>query len=564
MNFNEFSYNRVNIKEFQLSMKEMLAALKNSKDFSECRKHMLEINNLREIFLTNCDIAKTRYNMNTADSFYNEEVEYINNILPLYEELVSEYYKLLIDSPFIIEIEKEWGKQLIQIANLTIKTFSPEIIEDLKEENKLANEYSKLMASAKIIYNNEEYNLSGIGKFTSSQDRVTRKSASEAKYRFFTDYSEKLDALYDSLVKVRNTIAHKLGYKNYVELGYARMLRSSYNAEDVKNFRDQIAKYIVPLSVKLRERQKNRLQLESLKYYDEPIVFPQGNPKPIGNQAFIENTALDIFQQLSIETGEFFTMMQNSNLMDLEGRNNKRVGGYCTYFYKYKAPFIFTNFNGTAGDVKVLSHEAGHAFQAYLSRESEVLEYVSPTLEACEIHSMSMEYFIWPWVEKFFGDGGNRYKFEHLSGSINNLCYMACVDEFQHIIYDRPDMSPKERKTVWRALEMKYMPVRDYVDNSFLAEGGYWQQQRHIYIYPFYYIDYALAQICALQFWKAANENKEEAWNKYIKLCKAGGNQSFTDLIKHVNLKSPFEVDCVETVITDIQQWFEIIYEEEL
>ncbi|WP_163192970.1 M3 family oligoendopeptidase [Clostridium thermarum] len=564
MNFNEFKYTRANIPEFQHSMKEKLSALKNSKNFSECRKYILEINKLREDFLTNCDIAKTRYNMNTADSFYSEEVEYINNIMPLYEELVSEYYKLLISSPFIKEIENEWGNQLIQIANLTIKTFSPEIIEDLKEENKLANEYSKLMASAKIIYNNEEYSLSGIGKFTSSQDRETRKSASEAKYCFFIDNAEKLDELYDSLVKVRTTIAHKLGYKNYVELGYARMLRSSYNADDVKKFRDQITKYIVPLSVKLRDRQKNRLQLESLKYYDETIVFPQGNPKPIGNQAFIEDTALDVFKDLSAETGEFFAMMKDSNLMDLEGRKNKRVGGYCTYFYKYKAPFIFTNFNGNAGDVKVLAHESGHAFQAYLSRESEVLEYISPTLEACEIHSMSMEYFIWPWVEKFFGEGGNRYKFEHLSGNINNLCYMACVDEFQHMIYENPNMSPSERKSLWRSLEIKYLPHRDYEDNCFLEEGGYWQQQRHIYIYPFYYIDYALAQICALQFWKSANDNRDSAWSKYIKLCKAGGSQSFADLVKLVDLKSPFENDCIKTIINDITSWFDSVSEDHL
>ena len=564
MDFKTFQYKRPDIESLKLTMNTLMDKLRDASSLDEFKRYFLQINAVREDFLTACDLAKTRYNMNNADSFYCEEVEYINNIMPFYEGAVSKLYKILIECDYKKDIEATWGKQLINIAELTVKTFKQDIIEDLKEENRLSNDYSKLMASAKINYNNSELTLSQIAAYTSSFDREVRKDSSKAKYSFFQKNSEELDYLYDSLVNTRDKIAKKLGYKDYVELGYARMLRGSYRPSDVKKFRDQIVEYIVPLSVKLKERQRKRLCLDSLKYYDESLIFANGNPKPLGGEAFIKTTALEIFKEMSKETGEFFKFMEVSNLMDLGSRKNKRVGGYCTYFYKYKAPFIFTNFNGTAADVKVLTHEAGHAFQAYLSRDTEVLEYISPTLEACEIHSMSMEYFVWPWVDRFFGSKGDRYKFEHLSGSINNLCYMACVDEFQHIVYENPQMSPKERKEAWRQLEKKYMPMRDYKDNSFLNEGGYWQQQRHIYIYPFYYIDYALAQICALQFWKLSKDDNVKAWEKYTKLCKIGGSLSFAELVKTVGLKSPFEEDCINTVIKDIEQWLDSIADNEL
>lgn len=564
MNFNDFIYKRADIYQLQESIRSLITSMNNSSNFEEFKRLLIKINILREDFLTNCDIAKTRYNMNSSDSFYSEEVDFINNIMPLYEELISELYTIILNSPFKQEIENQWGSQLIRIAEQTVKTISPVIIEDLKKENMLANEYSKLMASAKIEYNGKELTLSQITNYITSFNREVRKSASKAKYSYFQRNSEKLDQLFNSLVLLRDKVAKDLGYENYIDLGYARLLRSTYNASDVKRFREQILEFIVPLSVKLRERQRQRLKLDVLKHYDESLVFTDGNPKPLGKEDFIRNISLEVFNKISKDTGEFFDLMNNANLMDLESRKNKRVGGYCTYFYKHKAPFIFTNFNGTAGDVKVLSHEVGHAFQAYLSRNSDILEYISPTLESCEIHSMSMEYFVWPWVDKYFGKDATRYKYEHLSSSINNLCYMACVDEFQHIVYEKPDISPKERKDIWRELEKKYMPNRVYDENNFLAEGGFWQQQRHIYIYPFYYIDYALAQVCALQFWKMSNRNPDYAWGKYIELCKAGGAYAFTDLIQIAGLKSPFEEGCVKDVIADIEQWFSSIAETDL
>ncbi|MGB1216794.1 MAG: M3 family metallopeptidase, partial [Saprospiraceae bacterium] len=213
--------------------------------------------------------------------------------------------------------------------------------------------------------------------------------------------------------------------------------------------------------------------------------------------------------------------------------------------------------NGTSHDIDVLTHEAGHAFQVYESRNMEVMEYHWPTYEACEIHSMSMEFFTWPWMKLFFEEDAEKYYFAHLAGSLLFLPYGVAVDEFQHVVYENPDMTIAERNQAWRDIEKKYLPHRKYVDNDFLEKGGFWQQQGHIFQTPFYYIDYTLAQVCAFQFWKRDREDHKDAWADYVKLCQVGGSQSFLDLVEYANLRSPFEDGCVKDVIDVIQEYLD-------
>jgi M3 family oligoendopeptidase len=245
--------------------------------------------------------------------------------------------------------------------------------------------------------------------------------------------------------------------------------------------------------------------------------------------------------------------------MDLVAKRGKESGGYCTFIEDYKAPFIFSNFNGTSGDIDVLTHEAGHAFQVYRSRDLDIPEYYWPTYEACEIHSMSMEFLTWPWMELFFKEDTEKYKFSHLSGALIFLPYGVAVDEFQHFVYENPNASPVERKQAWRKIEMEYLPHRDYEGNEFLEHGGYWQRQSHIYQSPFYYIDYTLAQICAFQFWKRSTEKDETAWEDYLNLCQLGGSKSFLDLVESANLKSPFVDGTVQSVVKVIDEWLSTV-----
>jgi len=564
LKFTEYRYERPNMEEIKTKFAAALQKFKQADRIEIQDEAMKEINAIRNDFSTMANICYIRHTVDTNDEFYKQEQDFFDEVEPEMKGLVTEYYKALVNSRFRSQLEKKWGKQLFALAETQLKTFSPEIIEDLQLENKLTSEYTKLVASAKIFFEGEERTLAQLEPFAESPDREMRKRASEARANFFKEHEEKFDDIYDQLVKVRTKIAQKLGFKNFVELGYARLGRTDYNAEMVAKFREQVKEFIVPVAVKLRERQRERIGVDKLKYYDEAFSFKTGNPTPKGDAEWIIENGKKMYKELSPETDEFFRFMTENELMDLVAKKGKASGGYCTYIENYKAPFIFSNFTGTSGDIDVLTHEAGHAFQVYESRHFEIPEYNWPTLEACEIHSMSMEFFTWPWMELFFKEDTEKYKFNHLSSALLFLPYGVAVDEFQHFVYENPNVTPAERKQAWREIEKKYMPTRDYDGNDYLERGGFWQRQSHIYTTAFYYIDYTLAQICAFQFWKRSRENRQQAWNDYLTLCQQGGSKSFTELVKVAGLISPFEEGCVQSVIGEIESWLNSIDDKQL
>lgn len=555
MRFEDFSYTRPNVDEVEKKFMAALERFEASGSVGEQEKAIQEINDIRNHLSTDFNLVYIRHSIDTNDEFYKEEQDFLDEIEPLTKSWDTKFYQALVKSTFRTELEAKWGTQLFALAECELKTFDDSIIEDLQLENKLSTKYSKLVASAKIDFNGEELTLAQLDPFTESEDREVRKKASEAKFGFFQDNQEEFDEIFDQLVKVRTKMAKKLGYENFVELGYARMTRTDYNAEMVAKFRDQVKESIVPLVGKLAERQQERIGVDALKYYDEGFKFKSGNAKPKGTPEWIIENGKQMYEELSEETKEFFQFMIDKNLMDLVAKKGKEAGGYCTYIPTYKTPYIFSNFNGTSGDIDVLTHEAGHAFQVYMSRDFDVPEYNWPTYEACEIHSMSMEFFTWPWMKLFFKEDTEKYKFSHLSGAISFLPYGVAVDEFQHFVYENPEATPTERSKAWTEIEQKYMPGRDYEGNAYLESGRFWQRQGHIYRSPFYYIDYTLAQICALQYWKMSQENAEEAWKSYLDLCKQGGSKSFVDLVKFAGLRSPFEDGCVESVVGEIESY---------
>ncbi|TCN27715.1 M3 family oligoendopeptidase [Mesobacillus foraminis] len=564
MKFEEYEYKRPQLDELTEKFELALEKFRGSSSANSQDEAMKEINELRNEVDTMMNICYIRHSIDTNNKFYKAEQDYLDELEPNVEGLVAKYYEALVSSPFKEELEKKWGRQLFALAEAQLKTFKPEIIPMLQRENKLSTEYTKLVASAKIQFEGEERTLTQLEPFIQSTDREMRKKASEARFGFFAQHEEKFDELYDQLVKVRTEIAKELGYKNFVELGYYRMYRTDYNAQMVAGFREQVHTYIVPIASKLKERHRNRISVDRLTYYDEPFNFLTGNAVPKGTPEWIIEKGKKMYEELSGETGEFFSFMINNHLMDLEAKTGKAGGGYCTYVEGYKAPFIFSNFNGTSGDIDVLTHEAGHAFQVYSSRHFEIPEYYWPTYEACEIHSMSMEFFTWPWMSLFFEEDTDKYKFSHLSEALLFLPYGVAVDEFQHWVYENPEAAPAERKQQWRLIENKYLPHKDYDGNAYLEGGGFWQRQSHIYNSPFYYIDYTLAQICAFQFWKRSREHKEEAWADYLNLCKLGGSMPFTELVREANLISPFEKNSVQSVVREIELWLDSVEDDQL
>ena len=553
MKFQDYKYERPNYGEIKKSFLDLVNKIKTADNYKDQHTYIMELNNTRKHIETMSTLASIRNSINTADEFYEKETQYWDEYGPLYTELNSDFYKVIVNSKFKENIINDFSEQFYKICEYSLKSFSPEIMPDLQEENKLMSKYTKLLASAKINFNNEELNLSGVYKYMLSEDRKVREEASKAYYNYFEEHEDEFDDIYDELVHVRHDMSKKLGFNNFVELGYIRMDRTDYNPKMVVKLRKQVLEYIVPLCNKLYEKQAKRLSLDKLTYIDENLEFLDGNATIKGDSSYIIENGIKMYNELSTETKEFFDFMLENDLMDLETKHNKSAGGYCIYIPDYKAPFIFSNFNGTSEDMDVLTHEAGHAFQLFMSRYIDMQEINFPTLDSCEIHSMSMEFITYPWMDTFFKEDTDKYKFAHLCSAIKFLPYGVVVDEFQHIIYDNPYMSKAERKAVWRDLEKKYLPHRDYDDNKILEKGCWFFKQGHIFKDPFYYIDYVLAQICAFQFLKKMEENKENGWEDYLRICKVGGTESFLQIVKTGNLISPFDDNCIEFIIKNLE-----------
>ncbi|UJL45417.1 M3 family oligoendopeptidase [Virgibacillus sp. NKC19-16] len=557
--FEEFTYERPNMEEEKNKFNVLLDDLTGAQSAEEATNAVEAINAFRQRLSTLFELVFIRASIDTNDAFYQKERDFTDEMEPEITAMDTAFYKELIKSPYRDQLEKQWGTQLFHIADFQIREFSPEVIGLLQKENKLMSEYSKLVASAEVEFEGKTYTLAQLEPFMQDTDRNRRRQAVEASTGFFEENAAKSDDIYDQLVKVRHKIATTLGYKNFVELGYIRMQRFDYNPDMVAVFRRQVRDTIVPIASKLYKKQTERIGVDALKFHDENFLFESGNATPKGSSAWIIQNGIKMYEELSEETKAFFHYMLDRNLMDLEAKKGKEAGGYCTYLEAYQSPFIFANFNGTSGDIDVLTHEAGHAFQDYSSRDIGVPEYLYPTHEAAEIHSMSMEFFTWPWMELFFKEDTDKYKYAHLSEGLTSIPYAVAVDEFQHLIYENPEWTPDERKQAWRKLEQTYLPHRDYDGNAYLEAGAFWQRQGHIYEDPFYYIDYTLAQICAFQFWKRSRENQKDAWDDYVNLSKLGGSKSFLELVETANLRSPFEEGTVESVVGTIEDWLDSV-----
>lgn len=516
----------------------------------EMRKMMKFSDHLQTLMTT----IETRYSIDTTNETYANAQNALDEIGPMISALFDKYNKLIVATPFRKELEKTFGELLFAQTEQSLKCFDEKIVEDLQKENKLTSEYTRVLASAQIKFEGGVYNLSQMGKFFTSTDRETRKKAAKAMYKFYDAHEKELADIYDQLVHVRDEMAKKLGYKNYIPLGYARLGRLDYNANDVAKYREQVEKEVVPLYKKLRRRQAKRIKISNPKFYDTSLVFLSGNPKPVGDSHKLVNIAQNMYDSISEETGEFFRYMVDNHLLELDAKPGKSGGGYMTYFPDYQSPFIFSNFNGTSGDVDVLTHEGGHAFQGYCTRKEKIPEYRSPTLEACEIHSMSMEFFAWPFMKDFFGNDADKYRFAHLSDAMMFIPYGVCVDEFQHYVYENPNVTHEERCKKWLELENKYTPDKNYKGFPYLERGNFWMKQSHIFQTPFYYIDYTLAQVAAFQFLVEMQKDYTKAWKKYVKLCKLGGKYPYLTLLEKAHIRNPFIDGNIRKVIRPLKK----------
>ena len=491
------------------------------------------------------NLTDLRFNQDTSHADYKRAREYRDELRPKLTDLAIGLKRKLIASPHRAELERRFAPQAFALWEADVAAFDPRIQDDLVRESKLEAEYIDLLAAAKLEFQGATYNLSGLAKFRVDADRGVRYESNRVNWQWFADQRERLDRIYDDLVRLRSSMAQKLGFADFVGLGYKRMKRVDYGQAEVERFRAAVREDVVPLAVELRQQQAKSLGIERVMFWDEGVYEAQGNPQPAGDHDWMIQRAIEMFDEMGSGLGEFFRLMVDRRLMDLKNRDNKAGGGFCTDFPSFGLPFIFANFNGTKGDVEVFTHEIGHAFQSYCSRQQPLLDYLFPTYESCEIHSMSLEFLTWPHMEKFFRADAERFRRTHLVQALLFLPYGVAVDHYQHLVYATPGASPAERHAMWREMERTYLPWRDGGDLPHVPAGGQWQFQRHIYLSPFYYIDYTLALACALQFWLRATRDRAAALQDYVALCHRGGSAPFRQLAASAGLRSPFEEGCL-------------------
>ncbi|MBR0140171.1 MAG: M3 family oligoendopeptidase [Firmicutes bacterium] len=557
MKFSEMKYKRPDAEALKARLAELSKKLDEAESYEEARRTFLEIEELGADFSTDATLVSIRHSIDARDEFYDKENDFWNAFMPELEEYTDAINRAMLKSPFRPEFEKEFGSLMFTNAEIALKCFSPEIIPLLQQENKLVTEYDDLVAKARVSFEGKEYTVAQMGPFKIDPNDERRLAAWKAEGGWYKDNEPELSRIYDELVKIRTGMGKKLGYENYTQLGYYRMDRNCYGKEDVEAFRNAVVKYLVPLADGIYREQAERLGVPyPLSFSDAALEFRSGNPRPCGSADDILAQGRKFYEELSPETGEFFNMMLDNELMDVLATEGKQAGGYCTELPKYRVPFIFANFNGTQGDVDVVTHEAGHAFEAWLNRDRIPYEYHWPTMEACEVHSMSMEFFAHPWTEGFFGKDTEKYLYSHLAGVVTFIPYGCLVDHFQHEVYEKPEMTPAERHAVWKRLLGVYMPWMK-LDGGipFYSEGEGWQRQLHIYDSPFYYIDYCLAQTVALQFWAMIEKDRDDAWAHYMAYTKQGGSETFVDLLKNAGLASPFDENTLRGVCEAAAAW---------
>ncbi len=495
------------------------------------------------------NLVRLRYAQDTRSDAAREAQRELDRRTPGVTALDTAMKHRFLTSDLRPQLEDQLGTQAFALWNADVATFDATIAGDLVREAELTRAYTELLATAEVDFAGQRRSLGGLGIYLQDADRGVRHAAERARWSAFEDRAEQLDALFDELVHLRDGMARSLGYTSYTELGYRRMRRVDYGPNDVARYREEVEGLVVPFAHELVRRLGAESGLERVFLWDEATLAVRAHVAPRGDRAWILARTREALAAIDPALGEFVGVMLDRDLLDVENRPGKALGAYCTTFPTRREPFVFANFNGSRSDVKTLMHELGHAFQAWRSRDKIAVDYLTPTLESAEIHSMSLEYLSWPQMDRFFGDEAAAYRREHLLDAMLFLPYGAAVDHFQHLVYAHPSASPAERHAMWQEVERRYLPWRAYGDLAHPAKGALWQEKRHIYVAPFYYIDYTLALCCALQFWQRADADREAALEAYVTLCGRGGEASFRTLVRDAGLRVPFETGALAGVV---------------
>ena len=545
-------FNKTAILTSFKKMEKLINELNENNDEKKVLLLLDEINLIRDSYLTKYWLSYIGYLLNTTDSKYLKSEKLISELDPIMENLKRKYYKIIINLKMRAKLEKVLGPRLFAIAENESVLQNDDINSYVEKEKELHKKHLNLIINTKFSFNNEEINLSGLNKYLVDSSRDVRKKAYDKRFEVLISLEKEIDNIYDELIKTRTKKAKKLGFNSYSEVGNIQMNRIDYGKKEIEIFRNQIKKYIIPLMKKLKDMQKKRLGLEKLNYFDSGFLFPDGNAKVIIDLPEVILVTSKIIGYNSKESQKLFDNMFNNGFIDLSSNPEKSSGGITTYLPDYQIPMFIKKYQGLEDNICTIHHEFGHAQQLYYSRNLKYHENRWPTFDICEIHATAMEFLMYPYIEEYFGKDYNKYKIKHLTKIISTLISTSLNDEFQQFLYDNPEISKKHRKSKWLELCKEYS-INEDKGHEYLKKGIEWQANSNSIDMPFYCIDYALAAISGLSFYEMVNENNNQAWKSFIKLCKYGGSKSLIEIIELVNLKNPF----IDNSIKNIAQFLE-------
>jgi len=559
MKFNEMTYTRPDIDALLARCRELAAKAAAAPDGDALVRLYYEQSEAFAEYNTAANLANIHYTCDTRNAYWKAEQDFFDANGPAVTNASVEISRAFLANPHVDALTEKFGTTCVAGMKNAVLSMDDRTVELQQQFNALVSRYQQIYGGALVELDGKQLTIPQLGPYKEDLDPAVRRAAYEAEAGYFDAHRAELDELYGQIVQNLNAQARVMGYHDYSELSYVRMNRIGYGPEEIRKFRDQVANDVVPQLQKVMALRAKRTGIAHPAFTDLPILFRDGNPKPIPGYKARMDAARTMYHELSPETAEFIDFMQDNELFDVESRPGKMSGGYMTSLPSYKAPFIFANWNDTSGDVDVLTHECGHAFEGYVAERDPAIpaDLECPGMESAEIHSMAMEFLTAPWHHLLFGKDTDKYALLHAEDSFVFLAYGCEVDEFQHIMYQNPDLTPDERNAEWLKLEKKYRPWIDFDNLPFYGRGAGWQRQLHIYECPFYYIDYCLSTMAALQFFLLSLTDHKDAWARYLRLVRRAGTASYTELLETAGLKVPFEEGSIKGIAQQMTDWLE-------
>ena len=551
--FNNITYKRLDYKKEKENIEKLISNLKNSTNFSEFLNYCKQIISIQNTIEEMYDYADIRNMRDNSNQFYKNEINYWNEFKPKFDLLFVPFYSIINNSSYKEKLMNVMPANFFNSILYKMKTSSSDIVDLLEQENSLKSKYRELNRT-KINYEGQERSISYITGMFSNSNRDIRKKAHDAINDYYYTNQKEYDEIIFELTNIRNKIAKETGFNNYVEYSLYKLKRFGYDYNDIKKFRENIKKIIVPLCNTITNWQKEELGINEIKYYDTIYFIDMPKPKFTGKE-LLDKLSLS-FKNVDQELFNLYDEMLKKGYIDLEQRENKVSFAITNYLTKSCIPVITGNFKNNYLDIKTITHEMGHSFQKYCSSKkdkdfivSPILKY--PTFEIAEMFSYAMELIMMDHIDFLFSKKDyNKYCFMEIYSLVTTLPYICLVDEFQEKIYSKDNLKIEDMRKIWLDTSKEYNLNKLYKGHINLSSGGYFYRQSHIYLNPFYYIDYALSYFGAF----AIRDNCSKNLNLFKEIGEIASCYPFNFLIEKYNIPNPFDENAVKKITKKLEK----------